>query len=111
MTRTFTLFLVVVAAILFVGVDSLSALWARQGNYGSQRALFYLASMCVVGPIAYALFGYLTQRVGVSVTSGLVNTSIVIGTILVGILFFHDAVTTRQIIGLVLAVLAVALLA
>lgn len=44
------------------------------------------------------------------VSSGLIDTMIIIGTIMIGILGFQDALTVKQGVGLVFAVLAVGLM-
>lgn len=91
-------------ASFFIVCDSLSANWGKTGNITSLIIMFNLA------PFGYILFGKLNESTSLSIASGLVNMTIIIGTVLVGIFVFHDTLSTRQIIGLVSAVLAVALM-
>jgi multidrug transporter EmrE-like cation transporter len=63
-----------------------------------------------LAPFGYILFGKLNESTSLSIASGLVNMTIIIGTVLVGVFIFHDALTTKQIIGLLFAILAVALM-
>lgn len=91
-------------ASLFVLADAISAHWARSAQH------LWIAVLIIIAPIAYIFFGLMTKRFPLGVVSGLVNTWIVVGTISVGVIFFHDALTTRQIVGLIFAVTSVYLL-
>lgn len=92
-------------ASIFVLSDYLSAQWGKT----SSTTFFVL--MVVTAPIAYIFFGVMAKWNGLAVTSGLVNTWIVIGSIAVGLVFFKEKITQVQTVGLLLAVLAVYLLA
>ena len=111
-TRTLRIGLAVSSALLFILCDALSAKWARvEGGRYSLTAVLYVGAMIILATASYLLFGLLTKRVGVSVSSGLVNTSIVIGTILLGIFYFRDHLTVREAIGLMFAIVSVIMLA
>ncbi len=96
--------LIFISAALFVYCDYLSTNWARFNS------LYSIVGVFVLAPIGYILFGLLTRSKTVSVSSGLVNMFLLIGTILVGIFLFKDALSIKQEMGLVLAVIAIALL-
>lgn len=97
-------FIVLGSALLFILSDSLSANWGKNGNVWS------LVIMCFVAPVGYVLFGLLNRNTSLSVSSGLVNIFLIIGTILIGIFYFDDVLTTRQSFGLIFAIIAVILL-
>lgn len=96
--------LIIGSALLFIASDYLSAYWGKMGNASSLLLAF------VTAPVGYYLFGLLNRNNSLSVSSGLVNTILIIGTILIGIFYFHDVITLKQKIGLVFAVTAVMLL-
>ena len=96
--------LIIGSAALFILSDFFSANWGKTGSIKSLILMFLLA------PFGYLLFGLLNKSTSLSISSGLVNMILLIGTILVGFFYFHDAVTTRQIIGLSFALIAIVLM-
>lgn len=94
--------LIISSAGMFILADSLAANWGKNGSITS------ILLMCVIAPLGYLLFGKLNSMQSLSVSSGLVNMILIVGTVIVGITIFQDEVTTRQWIGLCLAFLAVA---
>lgn len=97
--------LIIGSALLFIVSDSLSALWARNES----KIVFF--SIFLIAPAGYVLFGILNKSKSLSVSSALVNILLLVGTILVGILGFKDQISYQQGLGLIFAVIAVALLA
>ncbi|MFA5799930.1 MAG: hypothetical protein WC840_03135 [Candidatus Peribacteraceae bacterium] len=98
------LFLVILSAAIFLLADSLSANWGKNGSVLS------LVLMCIVGSVGYFLFGLLNQKVQLGVAGGLVNVILVVGTVIVGWMYFGESLMLRQYVGLVLAGAAILLL-
>lgn len=98
------LVVVPLAIAAFVFADWLSVKWFESGN------MFYIPIVAVIALFAYWLFGWVSHHITLSVTSGLINTGIVVGSILVGILIRKDILIIEQKIGLLFAIAAVALL-
>jgi hypothetical protein len=98
-------FLILLSAAIFVLSDTLSASWGKTGNR------FSLIAMLITAPLGYIAFAILNKNTTLSVSSGLVNIFLLIGTICVGIFYFGDSLTIRQGAGLVFATVAVVLLA
>lgn len=96
---------VIACASVFIVCDSLSARWGHSGKDVIMHFVIPLA------PLGYILFGVLNRQSSLSVNSGLVNSVIVISTICIGVFFFGDDLSFRQMMGLGMAVLAVVLLA
>ena len=92
------------STLCFVLVDYLSVRWWESNSN------WYVPSLLVVSFGAYYLFGWVGQVTSLSVTSGLINTGIVIGSIIVGIFIRHDVLDVQQKIGLLFAIVAVGLL-
>jgi multidrug transporter EmrE-like cation transporter len=96
--------LVLGCAAMFILCDSLSAHWGKTDQKYSFVAFVLLA------PTSYGLFGLINKRVDLAVAGALVNTIIVVGTSLVGVLVFKEQLTAVQYVGIGLAVAAVTLL-
>lgn len=96
--------LVIACALCFVALDVLSAMWAKNNNK------FFLIAILIFAPSGYIIFSILNKYKTLSLSSGLVNTTIAILSILIGIFFFKDEITARQFTGLMFAVISVALL-
>ena len=93
-----------IAILLFVFVDWFSVKWFETGNF------LYAPLIAVLATAAYWIFGWVSNHTSLSVTSGLINTGIVVGTILVGIFVRKDVLDAQQKIGLITAISSVALL-
>jgi drug/metabolite transporter (DMT)-like permease len=89
---------------IFILCDGISARWGKQGG------IALLAILCVLASLGFVLFGVLNRSETLSTSSALVNPTIAIGTILVGVLLFQDPIGPRQLVGFLLAVGAVGLL-
>ncbi len=76
--------LIIGSALTFIFSDWLAANWGKNGS------LLSLLLMCVVAPTGYVLFGLLNRYKSLSVSSGLVNVILIIGTVLIGVTFFDD---------------------
>ncbi len=89
---------------VFTLCDSLSANWGKTGDWKS------IVFVCILSPITYLVFGLLNQKIDLGVAGSLVNLIIVIGTVLVGMFYFQEVLTTTQFLGLFLACCAIVLL-
>ncbi|TSD00335.1 MAG: hypothetical protein Greene101449_205 [Candidatus Peregrinibacteria bacterium Greene1014_49] len=92
------------AVIGFVLADWFSVKWFESGN------IYYLPIIATLAVFAYWLFGWVSSATSLSITSGLINTGIVIGSIAMGLFLRNDTLDLQQKIGLILAVLAVGLI-
>ncbi len=91
-------------ASMFVICDTLAAHWGKNGS------LVSLALAVILAPLSYILFGYLNQKYPLAVASAWITLILCLSTVLIGIFFFNDQPSTRQWIGLVLAIIAMSLL-
>ncbi len=103
-TDTFIVCLVLLCAGMFVLCDGLSAHW---GKTGSGRSLLMAL---LLSPISYSAFAFINTRLDLSVTGALVNTLVVVGGALVGVLVFKEELSSMQYVGIALAILSVTLL-
>ena len=64
----------------------------------------------MLAPFSYALFALINKRIDLAIAGALVNTIIVVGAVLVGVLVFREQLSTTQYIGIGLALASVTLL-
>ncbi len=96
--------LVVIIAGLFVAGNVITAHWAKTGQNLLWIPVFISAA------VGYVLFGLLVKQTNLAIGAGLVDALLVIFSILIGVFILKDVVNTKQIIGLVFAILAAILL-
>jgi multidrug transporter EmrE-like cation transporter len=95
---------VVASAALFILCDALSAHWGKTDSRNS------LLLVMALSPISYYLFALVNQRVELAVAASLVNTMVVVGGIVVGVVFFGETLSHLQMAGIGMAICAVTLL-
>ena len=95
---------IVSSASVFILSDFLAANWGKNNSSISLILLFFIPS------IGYLFFGMLNKNENLSVSSAFVNIILLVGTILVGLIFMGDEISNRQVLGLILAIIAVVLL-
>lgn len=88
--------------------DSVSALWARQPSKFS----IYLLYLLILSPCVFIAFGLVTTKVGLAITSGVVNSLLVLSTILVGLFIFGEwsKISMLQYAGMALALCGIVLM-
>lgn len=82
--------------------DAVSVLWARHPTEPS----VHLFLLLLLGPLVFLCFGLVTTRVGLAVTSGVVNSLLVVTSMAIGLFFFGEWNTLSgwQYCGMALAV-------
>jgi multidrug transporter EmrE-like cation transporter len=91
-------------ACLFIVCDSFSAHW---GKTGSTRSLI---AFVVLSPLSYFVFAFINKSIDLAVAGALVNTLIVVGAVLVGVVVFEEELSLLQYAGIGLALASVTLL-
>ena len=88
--------------------DSVSALWAQ----GENKFSIYFFLLLLLGPLMFISFGLVTSKVGLAIASGVVNSLIVVTSILVGLFFFGEwsKISPSQYVGMVLAIVGTVLM-
>lgn len=108
--RTFSLIAIALLSVaLFVCCDYLITRWAERLQTDGRwtwRLLFVL----VAAPAGMILFGLLSSRMGLAAMACLVNTGVVVGGAIVGVLIRREQLTTYQMIGLAFGLAALLLL-
>jgi multidrug transporter EmrE-like cation transporter len=96
--------LVFSCAGMFILCDSLSAHWGKTGSRSS--LLIFVA----LSPLSYFIFALINRRIDLSVAGALVNTMIVVGAAIVGVVAFGEQLSKLQYLGIGLALVSVTLL-
>ena len=86
-----------------VSANSISAIWAKQENKFSP----WLWAVVLVSPLVFITYGLVTSRFGLALASSIIDSSLIVGTIIVGLILFKE---WDKILGLQYAGMAVALL-
>lgn len=89
---------------IFIGSDALAAYWGKGGSIWLTMPLLILLS-----PLGYILFGVLNQQNTLAQSSVYVNMGLLIGTVAIGVLAFHEPVTLRLFLALIFALAAIIL--
>jgi multidrug transporter EmrE-like cation transporter len=76
--------LVLACSGMFILCDALSAHW---GKTGSRTSLFVFVAL---SPFSYFVFALINKRIDLAVAGALVNTMIVVGAALVGVIAFGE---------------------
>ena len=101
MNILFQILLVTITTGLFVVGNTITAHWAKTNNH------FLWVPIIISAVIGYFLFGLLVKQTNLTISAGLIDAFLVIISIKIGIFIFKDVVTFKQVIGLVLACIAV----
>ena len=104
MSQFLTWGLIIGTASLFVFSDFLSAHWGKTGN------IYSIIVMIFIAPLGYFFFGVLNKKMSLAISSVLVNLMIILGGVLIGIFYFKEILTLKQIIGLLFGAVAIILL-
>ena len=100
------IFLAVSVAVL---ANSISVIWATEK--GSKFSMWLLL-LVIISPFVFITFGLVTSKLGLSMSSAIVDSLLTIATILVGLFLFKEwgSVSTYQYIGMLLAVSGIILM-
>jgi drug/metabolite transporter (DMT)-like permease len=104
MSAFYQFLLALLSSGFFVAANVITSHWSK-----TEQTLL-LIPVVIFSFVGYILFGLLIKQSNLAISSGLVDALIVIFSILIGIFILNDTVTNRQLIGLILACLAVILL-
>ncbi len=98
---------ILVCTILSTLTDTIGTLWWER----KQTAL--LIATIALSPLVFLSFGYIGSHLGLARASGLTNSLIVAGPILIGITFRHELrqLALPQIFGMAFVLLGITLLA
>ena len=99
---------ILVAVGIAVSANSISAVWAKQEN----RLSPWLLAVILVSPLVFITYGLVTSKIGVALASSVIDSLMIVGSIIVGLFLFKewDKIIGLQYLGMGLAVLGVLLI-
>lgn len=99
---------VIVAVGVAVLANSISAIWAKQDDKFS----YWLLAVLLISPFVFITFGLVTQRAGVAIASGVVDSLLTLTTIAVGLVLFQEwsKISSLQYLGMAMALAGVFLM-
>jgi|SRR3989344_8201212 len=104
MNTLYQFLFVFITAGFFIASNVITTYWAKTNNHLLWIPIFISAS------IGYILFGLLIKQTNLSISTGLIDSLLLIISILIGIFILKDVINIQQTVGLILACLAVILL-
>jgi multidrug transporter EmrE-like cation transporter len=109
MEKYIIIILVVVAVGVAVLANSISAVWASQE---SKIYTWWLPAVILISPLVFITFGLTVEKLGVTVGSATLDSSLTIATVLVGLIFFGEWASTSSIqyLGLVFTLSGIVLM-
>lgn len=92
-----------------LSANSISAVWASKEEKFS--TIWFLA-LLIVSPLVFITFGLVTSKLGLSMTSAIVDSLLTISTILVGLFIFGEwsNVSMYQLVGILLSISGIVLM-
>lgn len=102
-------FFAIIGAVAIAALaDSVSTLWAK----GENKFSIYLFLIFILGPLVFISFGYVTSKVGLAITSGVVNSLLVLTSMSIGLFIFQEwnKLSTFQYIGMLFALIGIILM-
>jgi len=94
--------------VVAVSANSISAIWAKQDSKFSP----WLWAVVLISPLVFITYGLVTTRIGVALASSVIDSLMIIGSIMVGLFLFKewDKILGLQYLGIGLALLGVLLI-
>ncbi|OHA95642.1 MAG: hypothetical protein A3C62_01635 [Candidatus Zambryskibacteria bacterium RIFCSPHIGHO2_02_FULL_39_16] len=104
-----TWFFILSAVLVALSANSISAVWASKEEKFS--TIWFLA-LLIVSPLVFITFGLVTSKLGLSMTSAIVDSLLTISTILVGLFIFGEwsNVSMYQLVGILLSISGIVLM-
>jgi len=99
---------IIVAVVVAVSANSISAVWAKQGN----KFTIWLLAVILISPLVFITYGLVTSRIGLALASSVIDSLLIVGTIVVGLILFKewDKILDLQYIGMGITMLGILLI-
>ena len=99
---------IIIAVIVAVSANSISAIWAKQDDKSS----IWLLAVIFISPLVFITYGMVTSRIGVALASSVIDSLMIVGSVAVGLLLFRewDKLLSLQYLGIAFALFGVSLI-
>lgn len=99
---------IVISVLIAVTANSVSAIWAK----GDDKFTLWLLAVILISPFVFITYGLTTSKLGITISSGVIDSLLTISTIAVGLFIFHEwnKISLLQYLGIVFALSGVFLM-
>jgi drug/metabolite transporter (DMT)-like permease len=99
---------VLIAVAIALLANSVSSIWAK----GDNKFSVWLLALLVISPFVFLSFGFVTSKVGLAISSGVIDSLLTITTIATGLILFHEwnKVSFLQYLGMFFAFVGIMLM-
>jgi multidrug transporter EmrE-like cation transporter len=98
--------------LITVGVAVLANYFAATWGAQEHKWSLLLVAVILVSPIVFITFGLVTNRIGVAIASGTIDSLLTVSTVLLGLVVFGEwnKISSYQYVGLLLVIIGIVLL-
>ncbi|MEK7642545.1 MAG: hypothetical protein AAB392_01990 [Patescibacteria group bacterium] len=102
-------FYIIIAVLIALSANSLSAVWASKEDKFTSP---WFLALILISPLVFITFGLVTTKLGLALTSGTIDSLLTVSTIIVGLFVFKEwgSVSLYQYIGMAFAVFGIILM-
>lgn len=99
---------VIVAVAIAISANSISTIWAK----GEDRFSPWLIAVITISPFVFISFGLVVSKVGMAISSGVIDSLLTFSTIAIGLIVFRewDKVSAAQYVGMAFAMTGIVLM-
>lgn len=99
---------VIGAVLIALAANSISAIWAAKAS----RFNPWLGAVILISPLVFISFGLVTSKIGLTLSSGTIDSLLTISTILVGLFIFKEwsSMSLYQYLGISFSILGIILM-
>lgn len=107
--KSFQIFFYIIGAVAIALLgNSISAIWAKS----DEKFSLWLLAILIIAPMVFILFGVVTSKIGLAISSGVIDSLLTVSSVLVGLIVFQEwqRVTVLQYLGMALALAGIFLM-
>jgi hypothetical protein len=99
---------ILVSLVIAVSANSISAIWAREDD----KITLWLLAIVIISPFVFITYGLTTSKLGMTISSGVIDSLLTVSTIAVGLFIFQEwsRISLLQYLGIFCALLGVFLM-
>jgi hypothetical protein len=105
----FQIWLYIIGAVaVALTANSISAIWAGKES----KFTIWLLALILISPFVFITFGLVTSKLGVTISSGTVDSLLTISTIIVGLFLFNESggISIYQYVGIGFSLVGIVLM-
>lgn len=107
--KIYSLWFYIIGSVVFAVIgNSVSSIWAKNSNRFSP----WLIGILIISPLVFISFGLVTEKIGLAISSSVIDSLLTVSTIIVGLLVFQEwsRISLLQYLGMMLALMGILLM-